>query len=112
MKIRPEQMQALADERRARFEEEVLTHLESAYPEELWTRTKDEVRERVRRAVDKALAYSIRTERDVTSFVDITFELGEEFDADPRFEWATKILNDDALDGRGKVAKIKEALFM
>ena len=112
MEIRREQMQALADERRALFEERLIAHLENAYPEKLWTSTPEAVRERVRRAVDKALSYSVRTERDVTSFVDLTFELGEGFDIDPRFDWAGEILRDDSLDGRDKVARIKHALLL
>jgi hypothetical protein len=105
-------MESLKADRRAQFEEGVAAHLERAYPEEVWDAAPEDLRARVHESVEKALSYGIDIEKDVSAYVDITFELGESFDTDPEQEWAGKILRDETLSGTEKIAKIKEKLFL
>lgn len=112
MIIRDEQMQSMADAQRREFEEGIVAHLDRAYPEKVWNIPVEELRERVHESVGKALSYGIEIEKDVSSYVDITFELGENFDADPEHEWAGEILRDDPLSGAEKIAKIKRHLLL
>jgi hypothetical protein len=112
MIIRDEQIEGLKVGKRQRFEEGVVAHLERAYPEEVWNISTDDLRERVHSSVEKALSYGIDIEKDVSSYVDLTFELGENFDEDPQQEWAGEILRDESLSGAEKIAKIKKILFL
>ncbi|MBU2550301.1 MAG: DUF4123 domain-containing protein [Proteobacteria bacterium] len=66
--------------------------------------------ERIHGAVDKALEYGVDEEDDLTAFVDITFRLGEDFDQDPKHDWAVKILQDPGLEGHAKVERIRRNL--
>lgn len=48
-------------------------------------------------AVRRARGYRLKNEADITEFVDLTFELGREFDLDPRHAAASAILKGRAM---------------
>ena len=107
MIIRSEQTQAFADDERRRFEVEIIEHLKQAYPHFVWRLRGDPLIRYVRDAVDRALAFGIDIKKDISEFVDFTFELGEHFESDPRYAAARQILTDSSMAGSAKVEAIR-----
>ena len=110
MILRPEQIQAFTHYMTANFEDRLILHLREAYPEEVWEIPPDELSETVRRAMDRAMAHGLVTEGDVAGFVDLTFELGPDFESDENYDWAANILHDPNLDGTRKIKRINHFL--
>jgi hypothetical protein len=108
--ISPEAMRAFESNARRDYEDRVIDRLTDAFPEAIVLTPPDRLRARVAGAIDRALGYGITREADVAMFIDFTFELGETFDTDPRYEWARAVLLEEAFDGRQKVAAIRHEL--
>lgn len=53
----------------------------------------DELKDRVKQAVARAVVHHITAEKDVRRFVDLTLALGERFDDDPALPWAGELLD-------------------
>jgi hypothetical protein len=109
--IRNEQMMALAAARRWAFEDRIILRLQEIYagdePELL---AKEALAPRVRGIVDRALSHGIDEEADVLAFVEIAFEVGDDFDTDPANEWAVEILNESMLNPHEKVVAMQSLL--
>jgi len=111
MNIRSTQMDAFSSRTRNNFEAALCDWARDTYPEECWDESDKELEGRIHEAVDRAISYGLKNERDAGEFVKFTFELGPEFDSDPRYEWASVILHDSARDGSARVAEIRGRLF-
>src|SRR5689334_19159 len=107
VKLRQSQLDGMHQKLRQEYENRVLSHIEEAFPEEVWNLPKDVKQLRIRESIDRALNYGLETEEDVAAFVDWTFELGETFD---RNAWASEILLDPTLSGQDKVIEIETAV--
>ena len=89
--ITPPQMQAFS---REMFVSWMVEHLAEFFSEETGALEENDVRSRINTSVEKARRYGLRDHADWCRFVDLTFVIGPDFDAEP---WASAILADDRL---------------
>ena len=104
--LRSEQLDSIIAGRRKNYEDRLIEHVQEAFPEEVWDLPKDLLRHRIRKSIDCALTFGLESEEDIASFVDLTFELGEDFHTQPSYDWTRRILLDPQLEGRSKISKI------
>ena len=93
-KIRPEQMTAFSEAARQSFEDRMVVHLQRFFPAQCESLGEGEVRIVIRCGIERAREYGIRAERDVCKYVDIMFAFGRDFDRNPDFPWARRILKE------------------
>jgi hypothetical protein len=84
-------------------------HVKRVLPERCEQLGEAEVRRRVRRAIRQAGSHGIAAAYDICRYVDLTFFLGEEFDADGSCPWATGVLQDGSLTPAEKLDRLYEA---
>lgn len=94
MIIRAEQLKALADDVRRRFEGEMLVHLRGFSPRHCRVIGDDGVREVIRLGLERAGNYRFTKRGPVRYFIELMFNLGSGFDTDPQFPWAAEALHD------------------
>ncbi len=97
MIIRREQMQALEAYMRDRFVSSTVAHVERFFPERCERLGEDGVREWVDHGIERAGAYGIVAERDVSKYIDVQFAFGRDFDTDPQCPWAAAVLTDETI---------------
>lgn len=85
-------MHALAEETRAAFEHTVAAKLRQFWPDECRGLSDDALNARIRRGIDRALSYGIRSKPDVQRYLNLVFLLGDDFDAD--YPWAAAFLQE------------------
>lgn len=102
LKVRDEQYAALQDQAKLRFEDRVVRHLRTHLAEPTHEYSDDALRERIRVCQPRAAAYGLTSERQIVSFVDATFLIGEQFDSDPKHSDVSDILTSKDLDGNAK----------
>ncbi len=104
-------MATLADAQREDFELRVIAHLQRIYsaddPSEV---SQDRLAPRVHSIIDRAMSWGIDEEDDLITFVEIAFEVGDDFDTDPENEWAVETLNSRDLNPHEKVGSLKAIL--
>jgi hypothetical protein len=96
--IRRSQIEAMSELLAHRWEERMVIHLETFFPEACAERGPAGVRAAIDLGVKKAARYNIFSERDVCKFLNFMFVYGFDFDVDPSLPWAAEILNDPALE--------------
>lgn len=92
LKLRTEQVAALADERGAEFAGRMLTHLCRCFPAATRTMSDRDIHAAIRHGRDRAVSYGITTERGVCKYLNLMFVFGRDFDRDPGCAWAGEIL--------------------
>lgn len=95
--IRDDHMNAFRETARENFEDRAIAHARAELPRQTASLSDDDLRQRVRSAVDRGRQYGFTTERDVICFFDTGLILGESFDSDPRNDWTLEILRDPEL---------------
>lgn len=110
MIIRPEQATSLSANSRTHFEERLVEHIRTHFPEKVWKMEAPDLRRRIAAAVDRALVWQFEWEDEVAWFVGYTFELGEEFDTAPEYAWVAPILEDRTKSGWQKIDAIEDGL--
>lgn len=105
MKIRPEQMNAMAEYSRRQFQDRLIRDLRREYPEETAQADDDELRAVVVEQIDKAVGYGIVLEDDLAIYVDRAAYYGDDWDSS--LDWVRGILNDEQLDGSAKIEEIR-----
>jgi len=88
---------------------DVLALLEWIHPEKYGHVREADLYSLIDRAVQAAAGYGLRTGRGVLVYSGLMFTLGEKFDEDPRFRWATSILKKPTQDDANKVAQLYDA---
>ena len=99
MIIRQEQVDALVADRLRLFIRSLTARVAERDPVSAAVLSETELHARVQRAVDRSLAFGIDAERDVTTFVDLSFELGALLDEELEREWARELLSDPSRSG-------------
>jgi hypothetical protein len=84
----------------------LVTHVERTFPGEFAKLGKRAVEQRVQAALDRAKGRKLVEDYDLCRFVDLTFLLGEGFEADERFPWAARTLDDDGLTAAAKMDRL------
>ena len=90
----------------ARYESTLLAHLRTVFAEQTQKATDSELLDFVRPSINRARAYGIVLEYDVTRFVDLTFYLGNGFDTSTDVHWANPIVTDESLQGWQKADRL------
>ncbi len=93
LKIRAAQLEALSQAALRQFVERGVEHLERVLPERCRELGREEVRQTVERAMEKAGRYGLTQEYDVLRLLNCMCVLGFDFDTDARYPWAAEILN-------------------
>ena len=105
--IRPEQIAVFSEAAVQNFEDWMLAHLKRFFPEECAESGEPKIRRRIRDGTNRAATYGITSKRDVCKFIDLIMMLGPDFGSDPRFPWATEIL-ERPVDSASKIAGLTD----
>ena len=105
MKIRPQQMEAMAAYSRRQFENQMIRQVREEFPEETREADDEDVRAFVREQIDKAASYGITTKEDVEVYIDRAAFYGDAWDTS--LDWAHEILSRPDVDGADKIQEIR-----
>ena len=105
MEIRKEQMDALGEAQEDSFRERLKEMLEEDYPEDCEDLgdTLDAV---IHLGLERARAHGIEREKDIGLYFDIMFTLAYNFDTNPDYPWAAKILKQSGLSAKTKLQRV------
>jgi hypothetical protein len=109
LQIRPGHLDAFSEVARQDFENRMVVHVLEAFPSVCEPLGESGVRENILHGIERATAYGIVNEYDICRYVDLMFVFGGDFDRDPNFPWAAKILGGTSLDATGKVDALSTA---
>jgi hypothetical protein len=109
LRITDDQMQILRADRRTRFEDRVAEHVKNAYPDVTFELDDQEIRSRVHAAVERAAAYGLRSEVDVVTYVDLSFDLGDGFES--HVAWAAEIFDEPGVAPSERVRRLRRVAF-
>jgi hypothetical protein len=98
LSIRKEQMAVLAQYMLDKFAEAMVEHIRQSFPALYDERGEAGVREMIQYGIRRAQTYGIDVHQDICRFIDLMAVFGREFDKDPNLPWASRILNDPAIE--------------
>ena len=104
--IRKQQMAVLEARLARQFRIGLRRHVREELEAEAKDITDSELDQMIQQAVERGRSYEVTAERDVSLFLDLMILKGRDFDRDPKFLWARKILVDKELDGAAKMKAI------
>jgi len=108
--IRKQQIESVNKERQAQFKKKVHTFLQDKYRDFLKRIPQNEIDNQINVGIKKALTYHISTETSIVSFILLTFIVGIDFDNNPNYGWAQKILTDDQYSEKVKIEKLIQGI--
>lgn len=108
LKIRKEQLAALAEARKRSFVKDLTSRITRHWPQKAREMSDKDLRRMVTDGVDRAAGYGIRGGRDVARYANLMMALGPEFDRDSRYPWAEAFLTDEAIAPRHKLSRMSE----
>lgn len=88
-----------------RFLERARAHVIDYFEDQCAAMSSAELTEALRHGFERASTYGLETERDLLRYQTMMFVFGRDFDEDPAFPWAIRILR-----GPGTAAKKMNAL--
>jgi hypothetical protein len=91
-KISRLQMTEIAKTAVRNHEQRMVRQLTEKFPTGCFGVSKDELVDRIRQGVQRAALRKLSSEKHVGRFVAVATTLGQEFDMDPKFEWADELL--------------------
>lgn len=106
MIVRDSQIREIRKSTHKKFEDDMVVHLHTSFAEETEHYEEDELRELIRRGIDRAFQYDITIAADVSRFIEYMVCYDENFDTDPGMTWTQKILNNKDLSGTKKMDEI------
>lgn len=92
--IRKKQMEVLSKYMVKQFENRMIGHLQSQFPECTQNIPESSLRKMIQAGIEKASTYGVKRESDVQAFLEYIIIFGNNFDKKPEFDWAREILND------------------
>jgi hypothetical protein len=104
--IRKEQLNVLENAMAREFERKMIEHLRQKFPKETEKNEDDELAGEIRHGVKSSGKYGISAECDVARYVEYMMMYGLNFDTDPKFGWAGKILRTEGISGVEKLDRI------
>ena len=104
--IRKQQMDVFRNYEIKKFEDRMVLHLRSGFPEQTKTIPEQALREMILTGIDKAESYKVTDEVDVERFLECIMRYGSDFDTDPNISWAAEILRDESFTGTEKMNQI------
>jgi hypothetical protein len=103
--IRKEQLEVFGPLGKNAFENRMIAHLKSVFPDKSEVLGEPKLRETIQYGTQRAAAYRIISERDVCKYIDLMILYGRDFDKDPNLPWAQSVLQNQAL--RNPTSKIE-----
>ena len=91
--IRREQIRAMAAPQIVRFLERACAHVAQYFPDQCAALSDSQIKDAVTHGFERADGYGLETERDLLRYLTLMFVFGREFDRDPAFPWAARILS-------------------
>ncbi len=104
--FRQRQLDAFQRDMTDSYEIRLAAHLERYFPERCRALGPDEVFETIRHGVRRAQGHGFVSERDICKYLNLMFTLGRDFDVDPRWPWAGRILDPES--GRSTTLRINQ----
>lgn len=92
LRIRPQQMDALAAASRQRFEARLLEHCRRCWSSQVAADGDDATRARIARAIERAGELGFDGQAEVAGYLDLTYVWGEDFDRRDDLPWVKEIL--------------------
>ena len=109
--IREAQSAVLREKAIRSFEEDLARHLIKHFPSPSAALGGEaEMHDFVRRAIDRAGGYGIRTPGSVTVYAELTLQFGEKFERNPQRAWIVKMLSNSDLPGEIRIEAIRERI--
>ncbi len=108
LKIRKEQMETFKDDILRKFEDKMVIHLRSQFPEETKQMEEPELREMIHNGIFHARRYKVTLEIDVSRYLECMMKYGADFDTNPKTAWAGKILHNRMMEGTEKMDRIDD----
>jgi hypothetical protein len=107
--IRKEQFAVFERHEIAKFEGPCYLRLNEVFPGQCQDLGETRVRDMIRYGIQRAASYEIGASDDVRTYIDVMMLLGRDFDKDPNYPWARKLLCDENLkDPSVRVARVHE----
>jgi hypothetical protein len=91
--VRTDQFEALSQDAKKRFLDEMMTHFARLWPSRVEALGAG-YRDWLTRAVEAAASFGLFSQNPVARYINLWFVWGAEFEKQPGFEWAFEILND------------------
>ena len=91
--IRREQIRAMAAPEIERFLERARAHVVQYFPDQCAALSHSQLKDAVTHGFERADGYGLETEQDLLRYLTLMFIFGREFDRDPTFPWAARILS-------------------
>ena len=95
--IRHDQLQTLSEVMLKQFEDGMVVHLQSAFPDQAGTMPESNLRQMIQQGVKSAANYKVETEADVQHYLELMFQIGPDFDTNSQSAWAQPILKREDL---------------
>lgn len=106
--IRPEQMKTFSEVEIRKFEDRVIVHLQTSFPDQVGGIPEPKLRATIRKSLADASNYNVRDEVDVWRYIEYVVRYGADFDKNPATSWAGEILRNRDLAGTDKMNKIDD----
>jgi hypothetical protein len=110
-KIRQEQLDSFALAMEERYIDRVLHHLESRYPEVVYTEEPWRLRAVVRQTIAEAKGHGLVSEHTIGRYIAIRFDLGPDYQVDPDWAWVGEVWRDPSLTEDQKVLEVDTLLY-
>ena len=107
LRMRPQQMQALALDRQAAFRREARELLQRVWPEGCEELGEEGLDELVATGTERGLDHGIVDGGELTRWLELSILLGEDFETSGDYPWVAEILDDETLDGSLKMRQLR-----
>lgn len=97
LKIRDEQIKAMADAALQNFEKEMVQHIKEFAPKHSEVIEDEGVREVVRLGIERAGDYGFTKRGPIRFYIELMFMFGSDFDTDFQMPWAEGVLTNDLI---------------
>lgn len=97
--LRREHVRALDRYMAESFEARAIAHLRRCFPEVAGEASDEQMRELIAYGIERSRSYGIDIERDVLRYLDLMCMFGVDFDRDPAYPWAARVLEDPKTAG-------------
>lgn len=103
-----EKIAVFEDAAMRRFEDSMIEHVRTYFPNHYQIAGEDGTRDVVRYAVERAARHGHDTERSVCFYLNVMLILGGNFDTDPQLPWAAEILADEIPEPEYRIEKLAD----
>lgn len=107
LRIREEQLAALGLSSAGTLAENLVEHVAECFPLHFRTLGRERTRQAIERVLARGAELGLIAEHDLCELVNLTFVLGDRFESDPRFAWATEILHDTSIVAEARMRELR-----